>query len=120
MAYKRTSRTSKGGVRRTTTFNNKTRNITTAVSSKGGNTRMTYSKSSNGTVGTYRTTNFNGWITREKLNKKQKPLKALRPVRRLRSSSSRRSSESNVSVSGIFFLVGILIIGSIYQSCVIM
>ena len=116
MAYKRTSRTSKSGVRRTTTFNNKTRNITTAVSSKGGNTRMTYSKSSNGTVGTYRTTNFNGWITREKLNKKQKPLKALRPVRR----SSRRSSEPNVSMSGIFFLVGILIIGSIYQSCSIM
>jgi hypothetical protein len=78
---------------------------------------MTYSKSSNGTVGTYRTTNFNGWITREKLNKKQKPLKALRPVRRR---SNKRSSEPNVSMSGIFFLVGILIIGSIYQSCSIM
>lgn len=111
MAYKRTSHTSKSGIRRTTTFNNKTRNITTAVSTKGGNTRITHSRSSNGTEGTYRTTNFNGWVTREKLNKKQKPIKysRIKKHRQRRVSSSSYDSGSFLGYMFIGFII--LIIG---------
>ena len=104
MAYKRTTKSSKGpngtSIRQTRTYNDKTGKLTVSRSQSNGTSRYT----SNTNNDTFLTRNNYGWISRKKLNTKSKA----RAGWGRRKAPAGRSKSKASTILALMFWVGVI------------
>ena len=102
MAYKRTTKSSKGpngtSIRQTRTYNDKTGKLTVSTSQSNGTSRFTQNTNND----KFLTRNNHGWISRKKLN-----VKAKASTSKNRKKSARKNAASSW-VGSVFLLVVVI------------